>query len=272
MKYKALALDLDGTLTNSDKELSEENKRAIFEAIEQDATVILASGRPLFGITPIADELELQDRGGYILAYNGGNIIDCKTGKSLYSCLLPKKCMSDICRLAHETNTYALTYFGDQIVAESDTDEYVLKEAKCNAAQIKKVDSLEEFVDYQVPKFLVVGKHEDLLPVQTQLLELHSDCINAFFSEDYFLEVVPKDVAKDVALAELLGQLGIHQKELIACGDGMNDIPMLRYAGLGVAMENAYPEVKKHADWIAPSNDQDGVAYTITKYITSVEA
>lgn len=84
MKYKALALDLDGTLTDNNKELPERNKEAIFKAIEKGVSVILASGRPLFGITPIADALELKERGGYILAYNGGQIIDCKTGECLH--------------------------------------------------------------------------------------------------------------------------------------------------------------------------------------------
>lgn len=267
MKYKALALDLDGTLTNSKKQLSEGNKQAIWEATDKDVKIILASGRPTFGITPIAKELELEEKGGYILAYNGGNIIDCKTGEMIYSCMMPQECIVTICRLARESGTYAITYDGDYIVAESDDDCYVKKEAFCNNAQIKKVEDLKEYVDYEVAKFLIVGEHEKLLPVQKELLRLHGDVINAFFSEDYFLEVVPKDVAKDAALDELLGQLSITSEELVACGDGMNDIPMLKYAGLGVAMENAYPEVKKYANIIAPSNDEDGVAATIREYM-----
>ena len=83
MKYKALALDLDGTLTNREKKVPVGNKEAIEKAIDAGVKVILASGRPLFGITPIARELELDKKGGYILAYNGGCIVDCKTGKQM---------------------------------------------------------------------------------------------------------------------------------------------------------------------------------------------
>ena len=79
MKYKALALDLDGTLTNKDKKVSKENKIAIEKAIEKGVQVVLASGRPLFGIEPIAKELELEKKGGYILAFNSGNIIEYQT-------------------------------------------------------------------------------------------------------------------------------------------------------------------------------------------------
>ena len=98
MKYKAIALDLDGTLTNSQKKVSEKNKEVISKAIEEGIKVILASGRPLFGITPVADILELEKKGGYILAYNGGNIVDCMTGELRYSRLIPQECVHDICR------------------------------------------------------------------------------------------------------------------------------------------------------------------------------
>ena len=242
MKYKALALDLDGTLTNREKKVPAGNKEAIAKAIDAGVKVILASGRPLFGITPIARELELDKKGGYILAYNGGCIVDCKTGKQMSATIMPQDCIADICSLARANGVYALTYADTQIAAESDSDEYVKKEAICNSTTIKKVDDLRKFVDYP-------------------------GVINAFFSESYFLEVVPAGVAKDASLDKLLTLLDITSEELVACGDGMNDIPMLKYAGLAAVMENAYPEVKKYADVNAPSNDDCGVAYVIDNYI-----
>lgn len=268
MKYKALALDLDGTLTNKDKKVSKENKIAIEKAIEKGVQVVLASGRPLFGIEPIAKELELEKKGGYILAFNGGNIVECQTGNLLYATMMPENCVRDICRLARENGVHALTYSkDDRIVAESDTDQYVILEAVCNDTAILKVDDLEKYVDYSVAKFLVVGPHEKLLIVQDALLKKYGEILNAFFSEDYFLEVVPAEVAKDAALERLLNRLGISREELIACGDGMNDIPMLKYAGLAAVMDNGYEEVKAYADYLAPSNDDHGVADVINKYI-----
>ena len=187
MKYKALALDLDGTLTNREKKVPVGNKEAIEKAIDAGVKVILASGRPLFGITPIARELELDKKGGYILAYNGGCIVDCKTGKQMSATIMPQDCIADICSLARANGVYALTYADTQIAAESDSDEYVKKEAICNSTTIKKVDDLRKFVDYPVEKFLVVGEHEKLIPVQKALLDKHEGVINAFFSENYFL-------------------------------------------------------------------------------------
>ena len=129
-----------------------------------------------------------------------------------------------------------------------------------------QVDDIPSFVDFPEAKVLLVGPHEKLLPAKKELEGMYSDVLDLFFSMDFFLEVVPKNVGKDSSLDELLKIIGIQREELVACGDGMNDISMIKYAGLGVAMENAYPEVKEAADVIVPSNDANGVAYVLEKY------
>lgn len=267
MAYKALALDLDGTLMDSNKKLSEVNKKAIWKAIDKGVEVILASGRPLFGVQPVADMLELKERGGYILACNGGSIFDCRTEKLIFSKQIPDKCINDICRIAKLNKVQPLTYLGNKILAESDEDEYVIKEAFCNSTQIKVVEDLADFVDYPAEKFLVVGEHTKLLPVKEALGRLYGDVLEIFFSEEYFLEIVPQNVTKGEALSALMGILGIDREELIACGDAMNDVSMIKCAGLGVVMENAYENIKQYGDYIAPSNDDDGVAAVIERFI-----
>ena len=133
-----------------------------------------------------------------------------------------------------------------------------------------QVDDIPSFVDFPEAKVLLVGPHEKLLPAKEELEGMYSDVLDLFFSMDFFLEVVPKNVGKDSSLDELLKIIGIQREELVACGDGMNDISMIKYAGLGVAMENAYPEVKEAADVIAPSNDDNGVAYVLEKYFLRI--
>ena len=160
-----------------------------------------------------------------------------------------------------------LTYYGDKIISEKAHDEYVIKEAFCNNAEVMQIDDIPAFVDYPVAKLLIVGEHKKLLPARDKLLNLNGNELDIFFSEDYFLEIVPKNIRKDVSIDTLLLHLGIRQSELIACGDGLNDISMIQYAGLGVAMKNAYPDVKEIADYIAPSNDENGVAEVIKKFI-----
>jgi hypothetical protein len=267
MKYRAMALDLDGTLTDSQKRLPVANREAIWGAMARGCCCILASGRPVLGMAPLANELELDRRGGYVLAYNGGCIVDWKTREVIYQRILERSCIDDICSLSRSHGVYALTYNDECIVSENDTDKYMLLEARCNNVSIHKVDDLAAYVDYPVAKFLVVGEHERLVPLQEELLARHGGVLDAFFSESYFLEVVPAGVKKSSSLEILLGKLGIAREELIAFGDGMNDIPMLEYAGLGVVMGNAYDEVKGSGDFITKSNDEDGVAFAIEKFV-----
>ena len=153
-----------------------------------------------------------------------------------------------------------------QLIEELGAGEVVAGMVDVYPESVRRVENLEQYVNYPVAKFLIAGEHEKLIPIQQELQKRHGDVIDAFCSADYFLEIVPKNVAKDRSLAALLEKLGLQREELIACGDGMNDISMIEYAGLGAAMENAYPPVKEKADIIAPSNDEDGVAEIIAKY------
>ena len=212
MNYRALALDLDGTLTDSNKNLPKENKAAIWKAIDKGCAVILASGRPVLGIAELANELELDKRGGYVLAYNGGNIIDWKTGELMYEKMMPSECIHEICSQAAANDVVALTYTIDEIVTENDTDEYVLKEVKCNNAPLKKVDNLEAFVDYPVSKFLVVGEHKKLLPVQEALLKRHGDVLDAFFRRNIFWRLFLRGLKSRHHLRVFLKSLGLTEQ------------------------------------------------------------
>lgn len=268
LKYKAIALDLDGTLTDSNKKLPPKNKEAIWKAMDFGVTVILASGRPIFGMTGLAKELELDQRGGILAPYNGGRIFDCKTGALIKETLFPPELIPDTCRMVEKYGCQPLSYTDTQVVAEDISDPYIQKECFCNYATALEVDSLPEFLDYPIPKILGTGEHEKLLKVQKEFLEKYSNQCDCYFAESYFLELTPKGVSKDQALAHICSYLQIQQEELLACGDGLNDITMLQYAGLGVAMKNAYPETKAIADFITPvTNDECGVAWAIEHFI-----
>ncbi|MBQ6814991.1 MAG: HAD family phosphatase [Lachnospiraceae bacterium] len=267
MKYTILALDLDGTLTNSKKEVTTETLNAVKRAAHAGVDVVLASGRPVLGIKNIAKELGLYESGGYILAYNGAEIINCKTGEFVSKKELPMKYYGIICETARKYNVNALTYDDVGILAESDDAKYVIKEAVNNSISIKKVDKLEDVVNYPVPKFMIVGEPEQLSLVKDELDKILGESISVFFSEPYFLELTPKNIQKDTSLDLLVKHLGKITDELMCVGDGLNDIPMFKVSGLAVAMENAYPETKKYANDITLSNDNDGVAYAIKKHI-----
>ncbi len=267
MDIKVLALDLDGTLTNSEKKITKKTKDVLEKAMKQGVSVVLASGRPTIGILPLAKELNLKEYGGYILAYNGAIIIDCKSGKVVYENALPMDCIETLCKVAKEYGVAILSYRGNDVITEDDTDPYVLKECFINRTKAHKVDNLVNAIISPVAKCLIVGEHEKLLPVKQCLEQLFKGQLNIFFSEPYFLEIMPLGVEKSSSLSRLLKLLKTNRSHLMACGDGLNDVTMLDYAGLGVAMENACMEVKEKADVITKSNDEDGVAIAVEKYI-----
>lgn len=271
LNIKAFALDLDGTLTDSQKNITSRTKRAIHDAINKGITIILASGRPSRGMFHVAQELELESRGGYILAYNGGEIINCKTHQVVFKELLPKKFYKDICDTAKEQGLMPLTYTNDFILTENKKDDYVLKEQICTNMDIQEVANLGTDIKDEVVKFLAVGEPEKANKAIDFLREKFSSDLNIFFSEPYFIEITPLGIDKAAGIRRLCDSLDIKMKEVCAMGDGMNDIPMLEQAGFSVVMDNSSDRIKKLGNYVTKSNDEDGVAYFIENYLAMLQ-
>lgn len=267
MKYKLLVLDLDGTLTNNKKEITEHTRKTLIEAQERGVKIILASGRPTYGIAPIADKLEMKKYGGYILAYNGGEIIDWKTLEVMYENVLDDNVLPYLYRCANENGFAIVTYRDKYVITEHPNDEYVQKEAILNVMDTMKVDNFLEAIDFRVPKCLIVGEATRLAELEKQMYEVLKDKMGVYRSEPYFLELVPKGIDKAQSLAVLLEKIGATREEMIAVGDGFNDKSMIEFAGLGVAMANAQDVVKQAADYITLSNEEDGVAAVVEKFM-----
>lgn len=268
MKYKMIALDLDGTLTNSKKEVSERNREALKKAADKGVHIVLASGRPLVGILPVAEMVNLKETGGYMLAFNGAHIVDGRTGETFMQTTLPEEFYPDIIdygKLFYDVTI--LTYTKKGIVTLDDQNPYAQLEAKINRVPLMQVPDLYAALDGPVCKFLCVGNYSHLREIQLMIKAEYGDKINVFFSETYFLEIVPNGIEKAASLKKLLDKLGLKREELIACGDGLNDITMIEFAGLGVAMENAQDALRYRADYITDTNDADGVAEVIEKFI-----
>ena len=155
MKYKLLVLDLDGTLTNKQKKITPHTKETLFKIQEQGVKIVLASGRPTYGIAPLAEQLELQKYEGYILAYNGGEIIDWKTKELMYKNLLDHDVLPYLYECAKKNDFAIVTYDGEYVLTEKPDDEYVLKEALLNVMKIKKVDNFLDAVKHPIAKCLI---------------------------------------------------------------------------------------------------------------------
>ena len=138
---------------------------------------------------------------------------------------------------------------------------------RINGLGQKRVENLREYLTYEVPKFLMLGDGDYLAVIEPKVYARLHDRMDVYRSEPFFLEILPKNINKASALEELLSFVGAERDELMAFGDGYNDISMLEFAGMGVAMGNAHSEVKEHADIIAPGNDEDGIADILERYV-----
>lgn len=264
MKYKLLVLDLDGTLTNSKKEITPFTKEVLINAQQQGLHLVLASGRPTYGIVPLAEQLEMGQYGGFILSFNGGKVIEVKTGKVFYEQALPPDVMPLIYQRSYEAGLTILSYNGKYILTENAEDKYVKYESFLTKMKIKETDDFLRDLYMPADKCLIVGEPEDLVPQEEQFRQELGQRINVYRSEPFYLEVVPKGIDKAASLERLLQRIQIKREEVIAIGDGFNDLSMIKFAGLGVAMANAQPPVKSNADRItAFTNNEDGVAHFI---------
>lgn len=265
---RVLALDLDGTLTNSQKLVTPRTRAALDAAAARGVTIVLASGRPTAGVAPLARELELDKTGGCILSYNGGAIVDCASGETLYQKRLPPEAIPALCAFAAEQDVAIVTYNDEGIVTERPEDEWAAREGFTNKLPMIKVDDLAAYVTYPVSKMLLTLDPSRMDAVCAAGQKRFAGQLDLYPSCAFFLEAVPLGVAKDVSLASLLALRGLGRENLMACGDGLNDRSMLEFAGVGVAMQNAEPAVKAVADYVtAADNDHDGVAEAIEKFI-----
>ena len=265
MKYKLIVLDLDGTLTNSKKEISSRNRETLIRIQEQGIRLVLASGRPTYGIVPLANKLRMNEFGGFILSYNGGEIINWETQEMIYENVLPNDVVPVLYECARSHQLSILTYDGAEIVTENSLDPYVQKEAFLNKMAIRETNDFLTDITLPVAKCLIVGDAGKLIPVESELCIRLQGKINVFRSEPYFLELVPQGIDKALSLSVLLENIGMTREEVIAIGDGYNDLSMIKFAGMGVAMGNAQEPVKKAADYITLTNDEDGVAEAIER-------
>ncbi|MSS62540.1 Cof-type HAD-IIB family hydrolase [Velocimicrobium porci] len=271
MAYEIIVLDLDGTLTNSHKKITPKTKELLFQIQEDGIKVVLASGRPTTGIVNLADELCLDKYGGYILSFNGAKIINYETKDVIYNSTLPSELLPAIYETARNEGVGILTYKDDIILLGNGMDEYNQLESKINGIPLKEADDfLIEISTTKLNKCLLTGKPEHMAIVEEHYKEQFGNLLNIYRSEPFFLEIMPPNIDKAYSLSKLLKHLGLSRKQMICCGDGFNDLSMIQYAGLGVAMENAQPAVKKAADFITLSNDEDGIAHVIQQFILSM--
>ncbi len=266
MKYKMLVLDIDGTLTNSNKEITPATRQALYALQERGGRIAVASGRPTAGTKAAAEALQLAKFHNFVLSFNGAKITDCGSGETVYEQTLPPTVIPEIFRAAIGYGTGLISYEGEEVIAATPIDPYMELEAHINGLLIRRVPDFDNYITFPVNKCLMTGAPEYLAEVERRLQKQFGERLSIYRSEPYFLEFMPPNVDKAKSLEKLLEQLSISREETVCCGDGFNDISMIEYAGLGVAMANAQAPVRARADYITASNDEDGIVRVVEKF------
>ncbi|MCR8996198.1 Cof-type HAD-IIB family hydrolase [Brevibacillus laterosporus] len=264
--YRMIVLDLDDTLLQDDHTISTRTKIALMKAQEAGVKVVLASGRPTYAMTHIAEELELAKYGSFILSFNGAKIINWKTKEELFSSTLPVQTVHELYDISKKEQVGILSYDGDDIVAETVT-AYTQKESEITGMNIKEVESFKQAITRPVVKVLMVDDPTKLAIVEKKLQKQLEGQLSVMRSKPFFLEFTEAGVDKGTSLHQLIHRLGIEQAEVIAIGDSYNDLAMINFAGLGVAMGNAPDDIKEIADYVTDTNMNHGVAKVVETFI-----
>ncbi len=268
-----IVLDLDDTLLRDDHTISPRTKEALMKAQEAGVKVVLASGRPTYAMRPIAKELHLEEFGSFLLSFNGAKITNCKTNEELFSSTLTPETVHHLYDISKRENVWILTYVGDSIVTD-EICKHTETEHIITGLPISEVTSFKEAVTEPVVKILMLEDPERLAVVEKKLQEELRGELSVMRSKPFFLEFTENGVTKGTSLAQLINKLGIKQEEVIAMGDSYNDLAMIEFAGLGVAMGNAPDDIKAKANYVTDTNMNDGVAKVVESFVlkTAVQA
>ncbi|MCL2081480.1 MAG: Cof-type HAD-IIB family hydrolase [Oscillospiraceae bacterium] len=262
-RYRLIASDCDGTLINSDHELTERTKTAIDRCMDAGAVFVLATGRPTYAVQWFVD---MFDRDMPIVTYNGSFAMMSKTQKILLEVTLPAELCREAITLGRERGMGVITYVDHKLyVAERNawTDDY----ARFFNVGAAVTENISDVVKNGASKVLWIKDAGSISDIYAETQTRFAGRLNCFTSTPFLFEFISTGASKGAAIKKIGGLYGIGPEEMIAVGDGFNDVDMIEYAGLGIAVKNAPKGVKDAADEIAPSNDDDGVAAVIEKYI-----
>jgi len=250
---KVIALDLDGTLLNSSHEISVFNREIIKKLKEEGVQIILCTGRPYNAMKKFREELDLDD---IIICFNGANVID-SNGTFLLNTSLDDYTSRELVKIGERKNIYHHGFIGDQwLIPYFDETAMGYKEKSGLTESIVDFKDIEKL---NFIKMMYIGERAVLEEISCELEEKFGSSIYKAFSTANYLEILSSESSKAKALDFYLKSIGLTSENLLAMGDGYNDLEMLKYAGMGVVMENAPEEMKIQFEHIAPDNNEDGV-------------
>jgi len=261
--YKLIAVDIDGTLLNPQGIITKKTKEAIKYAIDKGIYFVLSTGRPIQGIYDIYEQLGLSSPA---ISYNGAIVLQHKNGPILYECSLLPNDTKAIIEKGDSLDTTVAIWYNSQLFTNK-LNEKAYEYSTISNIKPKIYSNKQEIFEKGATKILYYDDVKIIEQYQEKLKDTFSSDVVFHTSKPYFLEFVNSKVSKANAMKKLGTFLNIEKEQMISIGDGFNDLAMIKYAGLGIAMGNAPQGVKEASQFITSSNDLDGVANAIYKYI-----
>lgn len=266
MQYRLLALDLDGTVVDTSLVIAPAIHDAIAAAQERGVIVTIATGRTFYATLPFVEALGVRDP---VICYQGALLRHPHTGEIYDRVVMPGALAAEGVRTLLEQDLFLIAYIDERLHIQRHRPELEMYMTfHPEGAEVVETPDLAEYVATHPPaKLLFIADPPQIEQVLGRLAQQFAGRLSSLRSHEFFGELTPLGISKGSALAKLAAQLGIPREQVIAIGDHENDLPMIEWAGLGLAMGNAIPEVRAAADAIIPSVAEQGVAWAIQRYL-----
>ena len=261
---KLVSIDLDGTLLNDSKEVSEQTTNALCGLPDRGVRVVIASARPPRSVRHIYRKLKLET---FQINYNGALIWDEQSQRSVFHRPLPGKVALEVVELARDMFEEVLVTC--EVLDRWYTDREDDPEHTTETGRLFKPDviaPIDEICVQPVTKLMLLGEERIILRLESLLGDAFEESVSIVKTDRDMLQIMDKRVSKGIALKKVATHYGIPMRQVMAIGDAPNDVGMLQLAGVAIAMDNAHELVKDNADWVAPSNNDHGVHAALKKY------
>lgn len=264
---KIIALDIDGTLINSNFEITDNTKNALLKAQDQGHILVIASGRDVAGVREYADILNFDKKGGLLSNYNGCRVTNYKTGHILFDHRLSVDDLNELIFFLRDYDLEIFTFKDNKVYTDSE-DSWSLKDTQKRLKIGSIIDKyMKKGVDFETNS-LSIGQRKDkidkIYPVVKNKFE---DKFTVVRTAPTYIEIMPKGISKGSSLVEIADYYKLSHDDIICFGDEENDHSMFEVAGTGVAMANASDRIKKLSDYVTKSNDEDGIGFYLENFV-----
>lgn len=265
MDIKLVAIDLDDTLLDSGLKIADECAKAIQAVREKGIIVTLATGRMFSSALPYAKELKVDVP---LITYQGALVKNSESEEVIYFQPVPSDLAKEVISFFRTAQVHHHSYFDDKLYMENLTEEGLRYARLAGVEPNLTKDLLQDVVEKKALKIMAVNKNEDLLgELELALKERYGDKLNITKSKPYYLEISNRKANKGDALKVIADRYNVKREQVLAIGDSYNDLDMIKWAGIGVAMGNAFDVVKEAADYVTKTNEEHGVAEALYRFV-----